>query len=258
MMSSARPAVYADPHRMAWLAGHRVPDDAALWAGLALVYPGPILEIGTGTGRVAVALAREGHDVTGLDDAPALLEAAAEDARAAGVALTLVQADMRDFALDQRFRLILVPYHTFHHLLTIEDIQAFLRCAGAHLADDGLLVIDAFQPSLAFLGGDPETRRLVLAGHDPSTGRHLRLFEENHYDPVTQINRIAWFWEIDGQPDAERDTLFMRIVFPEELRALLALGGFEVAARYGGHDLRPFDAASPQQLVVARKARARG
>jgi hypothetical protein len=112
-------------------------------------------------------------------------------------------------------------------------------------------VIDTFQPSLAFLGGDPERRRQILRYRDPYTQDEVRLHEENHYDAATQRNRVVWTYEIDGK-DARTEELTMRIVFPNELEALLRLSGFAIEARYGDYDRRPFGATTPKQLTVCR------
>ncbi|MCC6527927.1 MAG: class I SAM-dependent methyltransferase [Polyangiaceae bacterium] len=251
-LAEGLPAVYRDPVRYELLASMTAPFDLAFWRGLAAEHGGPVLELGAGTGRVALALAEAGHDVTGLDRSLALLEWARARARERGLSVTLAAGDLRDFELGRRYRLVIAPYHVFHHLLDRASIQAFFRQARQHLTDDGWLVVDAFQPSLAFLGGAPGERRQVLRYRDPYRDVEVRLFEENHYDPATQVNRIVWSYEVAGEPDPERDELTMRIVFPQELDALFELGGFTIVHKWGNYDRTPFGSSSPKQLVVAR------
>src|SRR5437588_9859628 len=84
--------------------------DLPLWRGLAAEHGDPVLDVGAGTGRVTLDLARHGHCVTALDQDPALLSEL--ERRAAGAAVSTVCADAREFALDERFRTVIVPMQT--------------------------------------------------------------------------------------------------------------------------------------------------
>jgi SAM-dependent methyltransferase len=113
--------------------------DLPLWRELADREGSPVLDVGAGTGRVALDLARRGHEVVALDREPALLDALRE--RAAGLAVSAVVADARDFALERRFPLVVVPMQTLQLLGGREGRVRFLVCARAHLAGGGLLAI---------------------------------------------------------------------------------------------------------------------
>ncbi len=110
--------------------------DLALWDELAAREPGPVLDVGAGTGRVSLVLAALGHDVTALDREPDLLAALA--ARPSGERVTTVVADAQAFALDRTFGLILVPMQTIQLL---PERAGFFAAARAHLAPGGLLAI---------------------------------------------------------------------------------------------------------------------
>jgi SAM-dependent methyltransferase len=111
--------------------------DLPLWRELADREGAPVLDVGAGTGRVALDLARRGHEVVALDLGAPLLGALRE--RAGGLPVTAVQADARDFALARRFPLILVPMQTIQLLGGPDGRTRFLRCAREHLAPGGLL-----------------------------------------------------------------------------------------------------------------------
>jgi SAM-dependent methyltransferase len=114
-------------------------EDLALWRSLAAEHGDPVLDVGAGTGRVSLLLAREGYRVTALDRDPALLDALAQ--RADGVDVTTVVADARDFDLPERFPLIIVPMQTIQLLGGPGGRGLFLAAARRHLLPGGALAI---------------------------------------------------------------------------------------------------------------------
>ncbi|HTT30408.1 MAG TPA: class I SAM-dependent methyltransferase [Solirubrobacteraceae bacterium] len=114
-------------------------EDLPLWRSLAAEHGDPVLDVGAGTGRVSLVLAREGHRVTALDRDPALLDALAQ--RADRVDVTTVVADARDFDLPERFPLIIVPMQTIQLLGGPGGRRRFLAAARRHLLPGGALAI---------------------------------------------------------------------------------------------------------------------
>jgi SAM-dependent methyltransferase len=113
--------------------------DLALWRTLAAGLDGPILEIGAGTGRVTLDLAREGHGLTALDHDATLIGELRR--RAAGYEIDAVVADACDFSLPRRFALIAVPMQTVQVLGGRSARVDFMGCAQRHLLPDGVVAI---------------------------------------------------------------------------------------------------------------------
>jgi SAM-dependent methyltransferase len=120
--------------------------DLLLWRELAETYGDPILDIGAGTGRVAIDLASQGHQVCALDADAELIEELIR--RAGGSSIETVVADARDFDLSRHFALCIVPMQTIQLLGGAAGRERFLRCAKRHLAAPGGVLAAAISPIL--------------------------------------------------------------------------------------------------------------
>jgi len=233
---------------------------------------GPVVELGCGSGRIAVALAADGHAVVGLDRSPAMLLRARERARAAGVAAEFVRGDLRDFSLGgspadgaarpdttrpepavRRFPLVIVPFNTFL-MLPPGDRRACLARVRAHLAPGGQVAIDVFQPDperiAGFDGGvlDEGTHR------DDRTGERVTFFTSTRatVDRTTQTLRIDAVGP-DGLVHRYERVLTLHFIYRQEAELLLEQAGFEVRSVHGDREGTPADERSPRLLIVARR-----
>jgi SAM-dependent methyltransferase len=229
--------------------------DVALYEAFARRLGGPVLELGVGTGRVAVALARAGLRVTGVDASEAMLARARDRAAAAGVTLTLVRAGLCDYRFDERFGLVFCAADTFLHLCEPAEQVAALRCAGAHLAPGGRVVLDLPSPTAEGWGDwEPGVRPLVLAwsGLGP-TGGLLQHFVTFTADAARQRRRMTHILDETDATGRVRRTCVsfdLRFIFPGELPLLAAAAGLRLEALYGGHDLEPFVAGCARMIAV--------
>lgn len=167
--------------------------DLPLWRRLAGEAAGPVLELGCGSGRVALDLAAAGFEVTGVEAEPALLDALRRRAAEAGLDLATEVADVRELDLGRRFALIIAPMQLVHLLGGADGRAAMLRRARAHLAPCGRIpvaLLDAQAARSAGAGGDfsppaPDVRELdgwvysslpleVVAREDTIEVRRLR------------------------------------------------------------------------------------
>jgi len=229
------------------------------WLALAQESGGPVLELACGTGRVLLPLARAGIEVTGLDLSPHMLAMArrklAREEQDVRARVRLVEGDMRDFALDDRFALILIPFRSFHALLERSDQKRCLQCCAAHLKPGGRLAIDVFDPRLSRIstpGGVDEAPR-EYPGPD---GAAVRQTGHTDYDLPNQ--RLVWHARYecagpDGTITVREHSLQLRYFFRFEMEWMLEACGFEVEALYGDFDRKPFAAEGREMIFVARR-----
>jgi SAM-dependent methyltransferase len=227
-----------------------ITDDIPFYVEKAREYGGPILELACGTGRIAIPLAREGFDVTGLDISRVMLDHARVKSRRAGVVVDWVEADCRDFDLGRRYGLVILPFNSIAHLHDHKSINACLGSVLAHLEPAGRFIIDIFNPRLDILLRDAGERYPVAEYADPDGRGTVVITENNLYDSAGQINRIKWYYRVGDDPRETVRELNMRIFYPQELDGLLRSGGFALEHKYGDVDGQPFSSRSPRQIIV--------
>ena len=125
---------------------HSVTEDIDFYVRLAIESGGPVLEIGVGSGRIAVPTALAGIAVVGVDRSGAMLDLARAKARAQGVSLELVRADMRELPELGTFPLVTVPFRALLHLRDDAERLGVFRSLRARLQPGGLLAFDVFHP----------------------------------------------------------------------------------------------------------------
>jgi SAM-dependent methyltransferase len=192
---------------------HGYEADLDLWLRLAEQEDGPVLDVGAGTGRVALTLAAAGHEVTALDLEPDLLAALRERAAAEGSDIAIVCADAETFETEQRFNLVIVPMQTVQLL---DDRGAFLRAARRALAPGGLLAATIADELVAFEGTElPEPDVGEWDGvRYVSQPTAVRLGERS-----ARIERIRISEQADGGRHTEADVIELAVLDPATLAA---------------------------------------
>lgn len=225
----------------------------------------PVLEVACGTGRIAIRLARAGAQVTGFDRSAAMLEVARQHSHGLP-GVRWLEADMRSFDLRAAggdaptYGLILVPGHSFQHLLTIPDQLACLDCIRHHLDPGGLFVLHLDHQDIAWLGnlrgdlgGVFEPGEAVT---DPLTGHFVRTQRAWTYEPSTQTATAVTRWEeldADGHPFDRWETgpVPFHCFFRYEVEHLLHRAGFQVEALYGDFQRGELTDASSEMIWLA-------
>lgn len=239
------------------------PGDLDLYLALAARTGGPVLELAVGTGRIAVPLAAAGYDVTGVDLDPAMLARARTAADGAGKAasrrLRLVEGDARTVRLEDAgtYQLATIPLNSVFLMGTRADQAAAVATLAAHLAPDGLAVIDVWLPDADDLARYDGRLALEWVREDASTGHTVTKTGAAEYDAATRVVRLTTIFESGrpGEPPARWvrcDRL--RLVGPDELAAFSEAAGLEVEELAGGYDLEPLGPGADRAVLVARKA----
>jgi len=233
----------------------RLTDDIPLYLGFARKTGGPALDLGVGSARLALPLARAGYDVTGVDISAEMLAFGRARIMRAGLtdSVHLIQADFIAPPLKrEHFALAYCGYNAFLHLIESDEQMRALKNWRGLLRPNGLLVIDVENPQLEALAGLSEALELEEALIEPETGQAVRKHTAAWADLPDQILYLRRVYETD---DGRWETSFqVRILFQRELALLLACAGFTALRFYGDYDLTPWEPDSPRLIAVAAKA----
>jgi SAM-dependent methyltransferase len=208
----------------------------------ALAAGGRALELGVGTGRVAVRLAALGIDVHGIDASPAMLARLA--AKTGAEAVTVRLGDFADVDVEGEFDVVYAAFNTFFWLTSQAEQLRCLHNVAAHMKPAGRFVLDAFVP-------DPTRYR----GGQTSTVTEIEQdrvsIDVSQHDPVRQtITASHLIWSESG---VKLHPVIVRYAWPSELDAMALVAGMELVDRFGDYGRRVFDANSPQHVSVYRK-----
>jgi SAM-dependent methyltransferase len=236
--------------------------DVGFYVEEARSTPRDVLELGCGTGRVLIPVARLGKHIVGVDASPAMLAQARArlereplDVRER---VTLVPADMRELDLSTRFSLIMIPFRPFQHLLSIDDQLATLESAQRHLEPGGRLAFDVFNPSLRHLMDEKRAEeREDTAETSLPDGRTFtrtgRVAATHIVDQYSEAELIYYVRNTDGSTERLVHAFYMRWFWRYEVEHLLARTGFRLAAVYGDFDRSQLTDESPEMIFIAER-----
>jgi len=207
-----------------------------------------ILDLGCGTGLLAVALARDGVDVVGVDPAGAMLDVARS--RDGGTRVRWIEADARSVRLDRCFDLIALTGHAFQVFLTPQDRAAVLRTIASHLVPTGRFVFDSRNPvAEEWREWTPERSRRVF--QHPDLGEVTAWYDVT-YDAETAIAAYETHYRVStgGRAFSSRS----RIAFPsrDELADAIGKAGLRAENWLGDWSGSPWQPAAPEIIPIGR------
>ena len=201
---------------------------------------GAALELGIGTGRLAVPLSQRGVHVHGIELSPAMIAALRMKPGAHKIDVTI--GDFATVKVDETFHLAYLVRNTITNLTTQEEQVECFRNAAAHLESGGCLVIENYIPELQRLPPG-ETTQVFTA-----TPVHVGVSE---YDVGTQIEISRHWWVIDGQLKIFSSP--HRYLWPSELDLMARLAGMTLCHRWGGWNRESFTSESRSHISVWQK-----
>jgi len=235
--------------------------DIPLYIECARRFGTPVLELGSGTGRVSIPLAEAGFEVVGLEASPLLIDLCRKKmafSLEAQLPISIVKADMAEFDLGKTYPLIIIPINTFL-ILDHKGQQSCLECCRKHLADGGSLVIDVFNPfgpsrNLVEANKTGGAEKLFSTRPHPQTGLPVNRYVSQKADIPNQQVYIDNVYEEQGEKSKRRwsFTEKLRFVYSSELEVMLNEAGLEIFRILGWYDGRPFDQSSEQMIFIAR------
>ena len=224
---------------------------------------GRVLELGCGTGRVLLPIAREGFAITGVDASQKMLERCAAklaaDEPRVRERVELHRSDVRELSLDGRYDLVIAPFRVVQHLTSIEDQLRFLERVAVNLAPGGRFVFDAFNPSFAALlshdGAEHEDTAERVLPDGRAFRRAYRIASVRWLDQVSETELIYYVASSPGAAAQRYVQRFdMRWYLRTELVHLLARAGFAISEIHGDFARGPLTDDSPEIVIAARLA----
>jgi SAM-dependent methyltransferase len=238
-------------------------NDVGFYRDLAVESGGPVLELGAGTGRTLIPVARAGIEIHGLDTSPRMLEALRQrletEPDEVRARVHVDEGDMRDFELDGRFAVVQIPFRGFLHNLTRRDQTRCLERCRQHLQPSGVLAFSVFHPSIEIMGesagafsgvwrwrgerASSDGGRVVMSECTSYDTPNQRLSARLRYEKFDSRGRLAF---------AHLHCLELAYLYPGDIRGLLDGAGFVDVDIQGGFDGAPFTDDRQELIVRAR------
>ncbi|MDR7856777.1 class I SAM-dependent methyltransferase [Tissierella sp.] len=217
-------------------------DDIPFYNEYALKTGGQVLELGCGTGRVALRLAESGFKVTGLDLSDSMLEIFNKKLKTSSYRdnITLVKGNMAKFDLREKFELIIAPFRAFQALTEEEDILNSLNCIKEHLSDKGLFILNVFRPNKELDEDWCYDEKIQWEAFDAKKGYNI--VKKHWGDKIDTVNQIIYphfaFEITDNAGDARRveEHLKLKYYYYNQIVRYIEDAGLSIVEEYGWYD----------------------
>ena len=240
-------------------AGHSG-EDKKFYLKLAKKTGGPILELGCGTGRITIPLLKAGYQVTGIDFSKEMLErlkSKASELNLPSKRLKLYRTSMANFALKQKFPLIIIPFCSFQYLLAKKEQDSCLSRIYKQLSSKGIFALELFIQKYDFLT-EKEGKRWVYEKYLPGQGIKIkRTTILKRKDFNNQINYFQKEYKVLDKTGKCIDEFGLkdsvRYVFRSEMENLLEKHGFKIKNVFGAYPIQKYDYSRDKMIFVTSK-----
>jgi SAM-dependent methyltransferase len=217
----------------------------------------PVLDIAAGAGRVTFPLAQEGLRVTALEKSPSMLTEMRRKLlglpKDAAQRVNIVEADMSDFSIGRKYRLIIIP-GSFAHAMSTDKQLSTLKCVRKHLASDGLFILDLHVGALL-----PEDLKFEEPQGTLPDGRTVIRSGVIHTDMVRQIMKVNLKYTVihasrnHGEEKQEIEvTSGAAVIFNREADLLVRMAGLAIEEELGGFDGRAYTPECDRRILLLR------
>jgi SAM-dependent methyltransferase len=221
---------------------HTSYDEAAISTLTQLAGNGPVLELGIGTGRIAIPLAKSGLAVHGIDASDAMISKLR--AKPGGDQISVNAGNFADVNIDGEFSLVFVVFNTFFLLLSqLEQVRCF-RNVAKHLSKDGVFLVEAFVPDMTRFDRGQNIRATNV------TAESLRLDVSEHDSVEQRVNSHHLFITNEG---IKLYPIQIRYAWPSELDLMAELAGLRLKWRWSGWQRESFTSQSVKHISVYEK-----
>lgn len=216
-----------------------------------------VLDIGCGTGRLAILIAKKGIRVVGIDFSKKMIMKAESKAEREKLKnLTFLQEDMRNFNLRKKFDLIIIANRSFLNAVTSEDQKNMLLCCRKHLKKKGKLIFNIFVPDCKIISKDSNKEELMGTFYDIESKETVKLYYKSRVDRLNQITyseHIIKKFKSGKKIHEDRNRITLRYCFFTEVKYLLELCGFKIENIYGDFSKHRIDEKSKEMIWVIGK-----
>ncbi len=214
-------------------------DPACIELLAELAGAGPALELGIGTGRIALPLSEKGVEVHGVDASEAMVARLRVKAQAGQIEVHM--GSFAEFAMRRRYRLVYVVFNTLYALLSQEEQLRCFRTVSEHLTADGVFVLELFVPDMKRFDAN-QTIRAVKVSEDSVN------FDVSQHDPLTQ--QICVQHVLISAAGVRLYPVKLRYAWPAELDLMARLAGLQLRHRWGSWSKDDFTADSQKHISV--------
>ena len=227
-------------------------DDPSFYARLAATHGTEVLELGCGTGRVTVPLAKAGLTVTGVDINEAMLKVAR--ARSKGLSVTYQRGDMTALDLKRKFNLVTIPLGSVQHLASSDDLVSTLAVVARHLDQGGVGVVDVESPH----SDDFQVGPLPVVEHwtKPWEGGTVTKVVAVEPHPSEGMKWITWHFDVadrEGRLRRVNAIFTFRTITLDELHLAGRLAGLRIIARFGDYEFTPYHDGAERLIVLFQR-----
>jgi SAM-dependent methyltransferase len=225
-------------------------EDISFYTKQAKAAGGKVLEIACGSGRIYLELLNQGLDVYGIDTSEKMLDALKRKAKVLKLQPHVKLADMRNFEIKHKFSLIIIPFRSFLHNLTIDDQLSTLKSCRKHLNTNGKLALNFFYPNRDVIANT--YGKEIHQPIDTADGQVDLVRKSYFVDEPGQVIEFTFTWIKDNQI-LSRFRSRLSIIYKREFELLLSLAGFKRWQVYGGFDYQPLESYKQEMVWIIEK-----